>query len=215
MPFEIRPKQTVLFTGDSITDCGRRGEHRPFGQGYVRMIVDLIRARYPGHDCRFVNTGVGGDTVRKLFDRWTDDCVRVQPHWLSIMVGINDISRTLANSPDAVPVEEYERLYDTILGRVKTETKAKVILMTPFYMSTARPTEADGWRGLVMKTLPDYIKVVEKMSKRYGTKLVRTHDMFQRQFRHHRPDEFGAEPVHPNPSGHLLLAHEWLKTMNW
>ncbi len=83
MPFAIQPGQTVLFTGDSITDCGRRGDDRPLGAGYVRMAVDLINARYPDNGCRFINTGIGGNIVRDLFDRWTDDCIRHQPDWLS------------------------------------------------------------------------------------------------------------------------------------
>ena len=37
----------VLFIGDSITDCGRRDEHAPLGNGYVSRIAELITAKYP------------------------------------------------------------------------------------------------------------------------------------------------------------------------
>ena len=215
MPFAIKSKQTVLFTGDSITDCGRRAEHRPLGAGYVRMTTDLIIARYPRHGCRFINTGVGGDTVRMLFDRWTDDCIRHQPDWLSIMIGINDVSRWLSNAANCVSPTEFAELYDTILTRVTNETKARLVLLTPFYMSHANPVNSDGWRGRVVEALPAYITTVEKMAAKYRARLVRTHAMFQHQLQSHLPDEFGSEPVHPNPTGHLLLAHEWLKAMDW
>ena len=215
MAFAIKPGQTVLFTGDSITDCGRRGEARPLGGGYVRMAVDLINARHPANNCRFINTGIGGNIVRDLFDRWTDDCINHQPDWLSIMIGINDNHRYLSGNPDLYDVAGYEDYYDTILARADEETEARLVLMTPFYMSRARPTEADGWRGRVMESLPAYIRVVEKLARRYRAKLVRTHDMFQEQLKRHRPDEFGGEPVHPNATGHLLIAHAWLKTMGW
>ncbi len=211
----IQPKETVLFTGDSITDCGRRGEHRPLGAGYVRMAVDLIHARYPAHGCTFVNTGIGGNIVRDLFDRWTDDVIRFQPDWLSVMIGINDLHRHLGDNPDSYDVERYEELYEAILRRTRKKTDAEIILMTPFYMSTAEPSEDGGWRERVMAVIPAYVEAVERLAESYEARLVRTHAMFGEQLKYHRSDAFGGEPVHPNASGHLLIAHEWLKAVDW
>jgi len=215
MSLAIQPGQTVLFTGDSITDCGRRGEQRPLGAGYVRMVADLINVRYPDNGCRFINTGIGGNIVRDLFDRWTDDCIRHQPDWLSIMIGINDVNRYLSGAQDMYGPAGYEDYYGKILTRAREETGAELVLLTPFYMSTARPTEQDGWRGRVMAALPDYIAVVERMAEQFGARLVRPHEMFQEQLKRHRADEFGAEPVHPNATGHLMIAHEWLRAVDW
>lgn len=39
--FLFRDDDTVVFIGDSITDCGRRGEQAPYGNGYgIRQIYD-------------------------------------------------------------------------------------------------------------------------------------------------------------------------------
>ncbi len=215
MGFAIETGQKVLFTGDSITDCGRRGEHRPLGCGYARMAVDLIDASMPDLGATFLNTGIGGNTVRDLFDRWTDDCIALAPDWLSILIGINDNHRWLSGADTGVGPEEYAGLYERILARAREETSAKLVLLTPFYMSTARPGEADGWRGRVMASLPDYIATVERLAEAYDARLVRLHEMFQRHLETRRADEFGNEPVHPNQTGHLLIAHEWLRTMGW
>jgi len=215
MPFLLQPGQTLLFTGDSITDCGRRGDQRPLGAGYARMACDLIEAKYPAHELTFVNTGIGGNTVRMLFDRWTDDVIRLQPDWLSIMIGINDLHCWLAPTPEAVSPEEFEQLYTAILDRVRAETRARLVLLTPFYMSTAAPDESEGHRGRVMKHLPTYIAIIEKMAASYDALLVDTQSMFQRLLVRHRADDFGGEPVHPNPTGHLHIAHEWLEAVDW
>ncbi|MGD2174637.1 MAG: SGNH/GDSL hydrolase family protein [Candidatus Brocadiaceae bacterium] len=215
MAFALEPGQTVLFIGDSITDCGRRGEHHPLGAGYVRMAVDLMRVRYPEHGCRFINTGIGGNIVRDLYDRWTDDCIRFQPDWLSVMIGINDLHRWLSANPDSYDVKGYEDYYRRILDRAAEETDAELILITPFYMSTAAPGEEEGWRGRVMQVLPDYLRTVEQLADDYGARLVEPHAMFQEQLKHHRPDHFGDEPVHPNATGHLMIAHEWLGVLGW
>lgn len=39
MAFAIEPKQTVLFIGDSITDCERTAASPPLGAGYVELPI--------------------------------------------------------------------------------------------------------------------------------------------------------------------------------
>ena len=54
------------------------------GNGYVRMAVDLIACRYPRRRVTFVNTGIGGNTVRDLLNRCGDDVIarppNIRPH---------------------------------------------------------------------------------------------------------------------------------------
>ncbi len=213
MAFAIKPGQKVLFIGDSITDCGRRNEFAPLGNGYVRQVRDLIAARRPGHDLTVINTGIGGNTIRDLRDRWTDDCIRHRPDWLSVKIGINDLHRWLRQGEGFVSPEEFADLYDEILSRAKDETDAKLILVDPFYVSTDRA--ADSHRARVLEHLPLYLKTVEKMAGRYKARHVRTHKLFQAQLKWQLPDRFCPEPVHPNLSGHLVIAHGWLQAMGW
>lgn len=214
MAFAIKPRQTVLFIGDSITDCGRRGTDRPLGNGYVRFISDLIDWKYPGHKLNIINTGISGNTVRDLSNRWTDDCIRFQPDWLSIKVGINDIHRWLRKVPDAsVTAEEFAELYDRILSEAKKRTRAQFVLVDPFYISD--DTDPHSFRHEVLKHLPSYIKTVEAMARKYKARRVKTHEMFQKAIRHRAPEYLCPEPVHPYPTGHLHIAMEWLKVMGW
>lgn len=216
MSFLLRKGQKVLFIGDSITDNGRRTENRPLGAGYVRMSVDLVEARYPGRGITWVNRGIGGNTVRDLNERWTDDCIRHQPDWVSVMIGINDMNRWLGGSDDPVPPEDYEVLYDGILSRVSKETRARLIVMTPFYMSTIRPDEEmEHHRGRMATGLVTYSRIAERLARRYEAILVRPQKAFERQFKTREPNDFCDEPVHPNASGHLLIAHSWLAAVGW
>jgi len=214
MAFAIKPKSTVLFTGDSITDAGRRAENFPYGHGYMRMCMDLITARYPGHALKFINTGISGHTVRDLHNRWTDDVIRYQPDWVSIMIGINDVSRWMNKvEGQSVSPEEYADLYPKILDRVKKETKAQLVLIEPFYMSIDH--ESGSYRSNVITQLAKYQKTAAKLAKQYNARYVRFHEMFQKLLKIHPADRFCPEPVHPNATGHLTMAHEWLKVMEW
>jgi lysophospholipase L1-like esterase len=94
--------QTILFIGDSITDCGRRGDAAPLGSGYVRFFSELVMAYYPERDIRYINTGIGGNRITNLKARWEEDALAYKPDWLSIKIGINDLHSHLSGNPDSV-----------------------------------------------------------------------------------------------------------------
>ncbi len=213
MPFAIKPRSTVLFTGDSITDAGRRDQSAPLGSGYVRMIGDLMAARYPTHALKIINTGISGHNVRDLSNRWTDDVIRHQPDWVSIMIGINDVHQWLGNPAAGVSPEKYADIYPRILERVKKETKANLVLIEPFYISIDR--QPGSHRANIQHHLAAYRKTAAKLATKYKARYVRFHDMFQRHLKTRPADVFCPEPVHPNSTGHLYMAHEWLKTLEW
>ena len=214
MSFAIEAGSKVLFTGDSITDAGRRTDRAPLGGGYVKAVNDLIMAKYPEHGLEIVNTGISGHTVRDLAGRWTDDVIKHQPDWLSIMIGINDVHRWMANlEGQSVSAAEYEPLYREILDRTKASTQAKIVLIEPFYIS--RDDYPGSHRQRVLEHLTEYRAIAAKLAQEYGTYYVPFHSLFQNLLGHYAPDEFCPEPVHPNGTGHLVMAHEWLKTLGF
>jgi len=205
MTLKIRNGETILFIGDSITDCGRRGAEAPLGMGYVRLFRDLAIMREPRKAFSIVNKGIGGDVVTGLRNRWEDDVLRHEPDWLSIKIGINDLHRTLRQNPEAVPPELYREAYNDILRRTRDVLpKCKILLIDPFYISTE--TSPTSFRKTVLDTMPLYLRTVEQMGKNYGTRRVHTHRLFQKLLRYHDPETFCPEPVHPYINGHLIIA---------
>jgi len=209
----IQDGQTVVFIGDSITDCGRRAANAPLGDGYVSLIVGLLAARYPERKITFINKGIGGDVATGLRERWDDDVLSHRPDWLSVLVGINDLHRTLRDAPEAVPPELYRQAYTQCLQRTAERTSARMILLEPFYMS--RAADPHSWRAKVLQLLPEYLAVVADLAEQFGAIHIRLHEMFQRVLAHHEADFICPEPVHPNRTGHLMIAHEWLRAVNW
>ena len=45
--FMIETGEKIVFIGDSITDCGRRDQYPPLGNGYVQIVANLVTAKYP------------------------------------------------------------------------------------------------------------------------------------------------------------------------
>jgi len=202
----IKKGQKILFVGDSITDCGRRAGEHPLGDGYVKQFADMLIVRHPSRAITVVNKGISGDIVTGLRNRWEDDVIRNKPDWLSIKIGINDLHQTLRPGPDSLPPKLYKETYEEILDRTrKALPKCKLLLIDSFYIST--DTAANSFRSEVLELLPQYLRVVNELSRRFGTLHVKTHELFKRLLKTHEPDTFCPEPVHPNSTGHLVIAN--------
>ena len=137
MATRLKDGETILFIGDSITDCGRRGACAPLGDGYVKLFADLMTIREPAKDVRIINKGIGGHRVTDLQARWSDDVLRNKPRWLSVKIGINDLHSVLGGGPNPVTPRVFEKAYDDILSRTrKALPKCRMLLIDPFYIST-------------------------------------------------------------------------------
>ncbi len=202
---------TFLFIGDSITDCGRRDVEAPLGNGYVRTFTELVTARWPERRIEWINKGIGGNKVSDLHGRWRDDVLSHRPDRLSVKIGINDLHSSLGGAPDAVPPERFEALYDEVLGLTRRELDCPVVLISPFYISLNE--DGDDFQAQVLDLLPRYIEVVERMSEKYGTRLVRLQDVFREHLRYRGAGSFCPEPVHPNHAGHTVIAQALLETL--
>jgi len=204
MGVQVKNGQTILFIGDSITDCGRRDVTAPLGSGYVKMFADMVTIREPGKKIAIINKGIGGDRITGMRDRWSDDVLRNKPDWLSVKIGINDLVSNFAPDFQVTPAI-FREAYNDILSRTKKALpRCRILLIDPFFIST--DDSPSSFRKKVLDLLPSFTRVVHDMSRTYDTRLVKTHAMFQRLLRTHEPDEFCPEPVHPNPTGHLAIA---------
>jgi lysophospholipase L1-like esterase len=205
MKTRIQSGQTVLFIGDSITDCGRRGGEQPLGSGYVKLFRDMMILREPTKSIKIVNKGVSGDNVAGLMNRWSDDVLRNKPDWLSVKIGINDLHGYLRDQQNGISPRRFVKDYTTILDQTRARLPGcRLLLIDPFYISAE--TSPNSFRYNVLKLLPEYLAMVHQLSRKFKTRHIRTHDNFKQLLRHHEPDMFCQEPVHPNMTGHQMIA---------
>jgi len=207
----VKDGETLLLIGDSITDCGRRGGDAPLGSGYVHMTAELITARFPERKINYINKGIGGHKITDLKNRWKDDVIYHRPDRLTIKIGINDLHTHLGGSPEGVGPELFAATFDELLDWTKRELGCPVALLTPFYISTDQAGQS--FRSKVLEIIPQYIETVEKMSAKYDARLVNLHDVFQEHLKYRDADTFCPEPVHPNHTGHLIIAQALLDVL--
>jgi lysophospholipase L1-like esterase len=207
---------SLLFIGDSITDCGRArpiGEANPWnwseiGDGYVKNVAAYLGAAYPERHIRVRNVGSGGNTVRDLALRWDDDVLALKPRWLSVMIGINDVWRQFDSplAPErAVPLDEYRSTLDTLLRRTHP-TLDGLVLLTPFVVEN---NPADPFRA----RMHAYGDAVRSLATIYDALFVDTQAAFDEVLAHTHGTAIAWDRIHPGPVGHMVIARAFLKAI--
>ncbi len=200
---KMQPHETLLFVGDSLTDCGRREPaYVPYGRGYVHLFRSILLQRHPDWRVRIVNRGVGGDTIRDLERRWEEDVLSERPDRLVILIGINDVWRSFADPEKLdchVPLEEYLVTYRELL-RVSQESGIQgVCLGTPFFVE---PDEEEPMRRMCDR----YGAAVRDLGEELFLDIAEFQVAIDRLLAYQHPMMIAPDRVHLNPHGHLALA---------
>lgn len=209
----LEPGSKLVMIGDSITDTGRArpvGEGRgdALGTGYVMMVDALLGAVHPEARIRVVNMGISGNTVRNLAERWTTDVLNLEPDYVSVMIGANDVWRQFDSPlrPELhVPIDEYERVYESLITRTLPAVKG-MILITPFYLE---PNRQDAMRAMMDR----YGDVVKRLAQKYQLPLVDSQAVFDELMQHIYPAAINWDRVHLNHVGAMALARAFVKTI--
>ncbi len=199
--------QTIVFIGDSITDCGRRDAFAPYGDGYVSLVRAFVSARHPSQRLSWVNRGIGGNTVRDLAARWESDAIATAPDWLSVMIGINDVWRAFNGRPEtAVPLAEYEQTLRSLLRRAVDATGCRLILADPYLIE---PDRDEPQRAMSDR----YVEVVGKLAAKFDAVHVRTQQAFDAVLEASAPGFWADDRIHPELPGHAVIADAFLRAI--
>ena len=185
--------KTILFQGDSVTDCGRdRSDPASLGGGYPLYASRLL----PG--VRVRNRGISGNRAKDLVARWQADCLDLAPDTVSILIGINDVWRRY-DSNDPTSDEAFEASYRKLLEPLRGKS---LLLIMPFLLDVSPAVTA------MRQDLAGKQAVVCRLAGEYGAALLDADELFQTALRHwkKKPAYYAADGVHPTKEGHALLA---------
>lgn len=203
----------IVFIGDSVTDSNRaypigQGLRSGVGNGYVRKIDNILNVVYPDWKLWIVNTGRSGDNVRDLKERWQQDVIDLNPDWVSIMIGVNDVWRQY-DMPAITESHLYLPEYKETLAELIEQTLPKVkgmIVLSPFFMEPQRD-------DMMRKTLDEYIKVCEETAKKYNCLYIDMQKAFDEYLIHRHSSYISWDRVHPGEVGSTLIAREFLRAI--
>lgn len=198
-------EMTVLFQGDSVTDCCRDKENPDdLGFGYAVMVASEFSARNPKRNVKFINRGVGGARIRDLRSWWQEHCIDLKPDLVSILIGINDTWRRFDENSITTP-EEYERDYRFLLNEIKTKLPdTKIVLMDPFFLPIG---DKEGWR----EDLNPRIEIVRSLAREFNATYIPLDGLFAAEYIKSYPEKYSQDGVHPNGTGHAFIADKFME----
>jgi len=207
----------IVFIGDSISDYGRT---RPIGEGtsnavgwgtsYVANAGALLNCMYPELALRITNMGISGNQVRHLKDRWQTDVMDLNPDWVTVLIGINDVWRGF-DSPyiqeKHVSPESYREIYEELIKTTLPTVKG-MILMTPYFME---PNKNDPMRA----EMDVFGGIVKELAAKYGLICVDLQAAWDKLFEHMHPCNIAWDRIHPNPVGCMYIAKQFLNAVGF
>ncbi len=212
---DIPPGSRLVFIGDTITECGRAHpavEDNPqaIGNGYVSLIDAIITASNPTERVNIVNVGEANNTVADLAERWERDVLAWYPEWLSILIGINDVWRSIdfiSGGETRVSLDEYSNTLRELVHTTKPRLQG-LVLMTPYYIQS---DHSDPMRNMMDR----YSDTVREIAKQHGVILVDTQAAFDRVLRIRDAKSLAEDHIHCNLVGHMILARAFLEAVGF
>jgi hypothetical protein len=203
----------VCFIGNSITHGG----------SYHSLIYLFYLTRFPEQRIDVYNCGISGDNVKGALNRFNEDIAVHKSTVATIKLGTNDINRSwYVNS---TPEKEAEKLKANAryksnmeeLVRKLDSMQTKIIFLTPAYYEEKPMSDSTIALGL-NKGFEKYGLFLDSLSRKYKCGIVDFHYMMDSisMARQKIDPDFtliSLDRVHPEYSGHFVMAYSFLKAL--
>lgn len=190
---------SILFLGDSITDCGHCFDSSGLGSGYVSMLAQ--NPSLAGYS--FINRGQDGFTIRdvrrllRLFPI-PDNCSLV-----SLLAGVNDAALYLSGNPHHIP-GDFRREFHGLLSDIRRQHRGALLVMEPFLFSS--PSELLGWKP-VMNQISE---IIREACTVYSAQFLPLMEVFHCAEKERGTAALSIDGIHLTEEGNRLLACQWL-----
>ena len=203
-PFTVRSLAKMkniklLFQGDSITDAGRdRRNYHNLGNGYPKFAAEYIKNDHPDTEFEFINFGISGNRTSELFDRLYVDGIAFQPDVISILIGINDVWHRYGPAKIATTDDQLKLNYTEILKRIKRETNAKIVILSPYVLDA----ETIEFIHLMKEDLKTVLPMIRELAAEYADVYIPLDELFEEAMKTQpAPMFYSNDGVHPNENG--------------
>jgi len=210
----LRTDDVILFQGDSLTEGFRNYEygHEPntpqaLGEGFVRVCAGALLSKLCHQNLKIYNLGISGNTVGSLLGRWENDCIKLKPDVINILVGVNDFYFRYWNMSEG-SAEIYESEYRKLLSITKEKLPdVKIVICEPFAFTTDGEKVTDEW----FPAFDEYREIARLMAQEFETVFIPYQAIFDRVCEKAPVEFWVPDGIHPGVAGYYLMAETWLK----
>lgn len=207
----------ILFQGDSITDAGRDKKEEEanntnvLGNGYALLTASQLLLKQASLNLKIYNKGISGNKVYQLKERWQEDCLRLRPNILSILIGVNDFWHTLAkDNPYKGTVETYRTDLRTLLeNTLKQLPDTKLIIGEPFAVKNVKAVTNE-W----FPSFDEYRSAASEIASEFKATFIPYQQVFDEAVKYAPANYWTGDGVHPSLAGAALMAQAWIKAVD-
>lgn len=176
----------VVCIGDSITGVYY---HTGGRRAYPEMLEVALRRAYPKAKLQVINAGVSGNTVPQGLARLDKDVLAHKPHLVTVMFGMNDLTRFSR--------DDFKKNLADMCTRCR-DARADVLLCTQNSIVAGRSP----------KVLADFTAAIHEVGKDLKLPVADCHKEYE-AVRAKDPRAWlllMSDEIHPNMDGHKLFA---------
>ncbi len=204
--------KTFLFQGDSITDAGRDDENQDnfgLGCGYAFLLASDIEKNNKSK-IKFINRGKSGDRITDVYARIKEDIINLKPDYMSILIGVNDVSHELTMNCGVTP-KKFRMIYELLIEEIKDSLpEINIIILEPFVLKGSATEKLWDEFNCEVRKLAD---VAKQVSQKYALKFVLLQDKFDELSCDGDTRYWSVDGIHPTSAGHQVIKEELQKAI--
>ena len=204
--------KTFLLQGDSITDANRDDEsvdNFSLGCGYALLLASDIEKNKKG-EVKFINRGKSGDRITDVYARIKEDIINIKPDFMSILIGVNDVSHELTQGCGVTP-EKFNKIYNMLIEEIKEALpEIKIIILEPFVLKGSATNELWEQFNCEVRKLAE---VSKQVAEKWELKFVPLQKKFAEAASDGDTRYWSVDGIHPTAAGHQIIKEELQKAI--
>lgn len=165
--------------------------------GYVARLFTRIVEHRPGS--ALTNLCVSGATTADVLRGQLDRGVGTDPQLVTLGIGINDIGH-------GVTLEQFSKNYEEILGRLKSNTKAAIVVTSLPDISSA-PRIPPAMRNEYHQQIVAFNQKIQEIASRQEVSVFDIYSVTHEQLSSH-PEFYSDDGFHPSDDGYEFWAEQ-------
>ena len=197
----LKQNSTLLFQGDSVTDCQRNRENdNEVGNSYVSIIKEYLSK----YNIKVINRAIAGNRVDHLLNRFDKDFKEVNPDNLILLIGVND---TWHDYPNSKKTSVFEEQFELLISKIKQEMNCNIMILEPFILGFKQ-------EYIIMRDdLNEKINVIKKITNKYNIEYLSFENDFNNLITKENEEEYSLEGIHPLPKGYQVMANKIISNL--
>ena len=204
--------KTFLFQGDSITDAGRDDEKQGLaglGCGYALLLASEIENNHKDK-INFINRGKSGDRITDVYARIKEDIINLKPDYMSILIGVNDVSHELTMNCGVSP-KKFRMIYGMLIDEIREVLPdIKIVILEPFVLKGTATEKL--WNDFD-REVRILAEISKQVAEEYETDFIPLQKKFDELSSDGNTEYWSADGIHPTLAGHEVLKNELKKVL--